>query len=216
MDKLRVVVPDRQTEPESPSEPMTPAESRSESSSKPTTPVDLAKCGVPPRLVHCSRESWRGAFPEVPDDWQAVTIYGPVGTGKTHLAVALMAERIERDGFKQGRYQKSYSGEYAYGAVFFDIQEACERMKPGRDEGISERLCQAELLVFDDLGAERLTDFTLDRVSLVLRYRYNWMLPTIITTNLSLAQMNELDPRMASRLMEGERVKRTGEDQRLA
>lgn len=142
-------------------------------------------------------------------------IYGPVGTGKTHLAISLMVERMKRDALRQGQYQKSYTGHYALGSVFYDIQEACERMKPGGDDGLGNRLCKAELLVFDDLGAERLTDFTLDRVSLILRQRYNWMLPTIITTNLRLAQLNETDPRMASRLMEGERIKREGKDERL-
>ena len=186
-----------------------------ESRSRSWTDEDLSACEVPPRLWHCSRETWQGDWPEVPDDFDLVFIHGPVGSGKTHLAVALMRERGERDGLEPGCYQKRYSGDRVYGCLFADIQRACESMKPGRD-GTAEHFTEAGLLVFDDLGAERLTDFTLDRVSLILRLRYDWMRPTIITTNLKPSEFNATDPRLASRLLSGVVIKREGKDRRLA
>ncbi len=187
----------------------------------------LAAAGVPPRMLPFTWEHWRGDRPEVPETFEILTVSGPVGTGKTHVAVSLLAERLE-SGLRPGSYQHRVrdSGEFGNyrgtetrtGGLFADVQEAVESLKPSaRDPNARlAALLRAELLVFDDFGVERPTEFTLDRVSFILRHRYNHLLPTIITTNLSPSQLNAIDPRLASRILSGARIKRNGKDQRFA
>ena len=51
------------------------------------------------------------------------------------------------------------------------------------------RLMRAELLVLDDLGAERGTDFALEKVYDIIDSRYRLHRPMILTTNLTLDEM---------------------------
>ena len=81
------------------------------------------------------------------------------------------------------------------------------------------RLVRAHVLVLDDLAAERLTDFGLDRVATLVQARYDACRRTIVTTNLESTALGELHGRMASRLLgvgDGARViKLTGSDRRV-
>ena len=54
-----------------------------------------------------------------------------------------------------------------------------------------EPLIDCELLVIDDLGAERDTDFALEKVYNVVDSRYRAKRPIILTTNLSMEEMKE-------------------------
>ncbi len=178
---------------------------------------------VPPRLLHCRKGNWNGEYPKVltnGEDWTFALITGPTGTGKSHLAVS----ELWRCGVRFGDWNETvrrpngnYIEEKAHvGAIFVDVQEAIEEMKPPKNADPS-RLMEADFLVFDDLGAERLTPFTLDRVSLILRHRYNHMRRTILTTNLTLEALVEVDPRLASRLLSDVVIDRSGtaRDRRL-
>ena len=53
------------------------------------------------------------------------------------------------------------------------------------------RLNRAKLLIIDDLGAERSTDFALEKVYDIVDSRYRAKLPIILTTNLSMTEMKE-------------------------
>ena len=52
-------------------------------------------------------------------------------------------------------------------------------------------LNKASLLIIDDLGAERATDFSLEKVYNVIDSRYRAKLPMILTTNVTLAAMKD-------------------------
>lgn len=100
---------------------------------------------------------------------------GPTGTGKTHLAVAALRSLISR----------------GHGAIFFDYQNLLDRIRSGYSEtlGTSNReaydvALETEILLLDDLGAHRVTDWVRDTVSAIVTYRYNHHKPLIATTNL--------------------------------
>jgi DNA replication protein DnaC len=100
---------------------------------------------------------------------------GDPGTGKTHLAVAVMKRLIAR-GFE---------------CVFFDYQNLLERIRSSYDQasGAAQReayqtALDCEVLVLDDLGAHRVTDWVEDTVTSLITYRYNNNKPLITTTNL--------------------------------
>lgn len=146
-------------------------------------------------------ENWAG------DPW-AVTILGPAGTGKTWIAVRLLIELANRGDGRDPHLVRPR---------FFDVATAMEAIKSefgtNQNGDTLEAMMRCRLLVMDDLGAQRETDFTKDQVSVVLRSRYNDMLPTIITSNA--ANLGELgDQRIASRLSDGLVITLNGKDRR--
>ena len=100
---------------------------------------------------------------------------GDPGTGKTHLAVATLRILISR-GFE---------------GMFFDYQRLLEQIRSSYDpaSGQTDRdvyrtALDSPLLLLDDLGAQRITDWTEDTVTAIITYRCNHELPLIATTNL--------------------------------
>ncbi len=160
---------------------------------------------IPPRYSRCTAATWSGDVPfsmgEWPDRFDMVYIHGATGSGKTHLATALLRLAWVVHG----------------NALWSDAAEVVETFKKDIEarRPAGHRYAIVTLLLLDDLGSERLTDFSADRLNYVLRHRYNWQLPTIVTSNLRPAELGEQDGRLASRLCSDVTVKLTGDDQRL-
>ncbi|MBZ5605947.1 MAG: ATP-binding protein [Acidobacteriia bacterium] len=113
-------------------------------------------------------------------DFPAVTppgllLLGEPGTGKTHLAIGVMKALIEK----------------GHECIFFDYQNLLDRIRSGYDKlsGTADReayatALDADVLVLDDLGAHRVTDWVEDTVTAIITYRCNNRKPLITTTNL--------------------------------
>jgi len=108
-------------------------------------------------------------------DKPGLLFIGSPGTGKTHLAVAALKELIAR-GFE---------------GVFFDYQNLLDRIRAGFDaaSGTSDReayrtALDTDLLLLDDLGAHRVTEFIEDTITSIITSRCNRKKALIATTNL--------------------------------
>ncbi|MEV6035988.1 ATP-binding protein [Nonomuraea sp. NPDC052116] len=147
---------------------------------------------------------------------------GPVGVGKTHTAYAALAawcRATNTTPFMAG-YDHNYGVTNRYGPTVHVVRATTllDQLRPGADgarEIVSD--CQrARLLYIDDMGAEKPSEWTQERLYEVIDERYVACRPLIVTSNLppkSLA--DHVGERTASRLAEMcELVPLTGSDRR--
>ena len=131
-------------------------------------------------------------FASNPDGW--LVFNGIYGNGKTHLAAAI-ANKIERIGEKE--------------VLFVTVPDLLDYLRstfsPSSSasyEGIFSGVKIAPVLILDDLGTESATPWAREKLYQLFNYRYNARLPTVITTAVP---PDELDPRLASRMLDGDR-----------
>jgi len=124
-----------------------------------------------------------------------LTFAGEPGTGKTHLAIAISWHWLE-----------SAVGTVAY----WQVETLLDTLRQGYAQDKAAPLSdtyttlnfakKCSLLVLDDLGAEKATDWSAAKLDEVIDHRYINRLATVVTLNVT---PNALPPRLADRLSEG-------------
>lgn len=126
-------------------------------------------------LKLCKR--YAEGFDEMLEKNQGLLFYGNVGTGKTYMAACISNYLMDR----------------LTPVVMTSFVKILQNVQAFRsdenEEAFIRKLNRAKLLVIDDLGAERSTDFALEKVYNIIDSRYRARKPMILTTNLTLAQM---------------------------
>lgn len=112
---------------------------------------------------------------EVFEENIGVLLFGPVGTGKSFAASCICNELLE---------QRITVAATSFARVLNTLQNNFS----GRQETL-DRLGRFQLLFIDDLGAERGSEFSLEQVFAVIDSRYRARKPVVITTNLTLNQL---------------------------
>lgn len=129
-----------------------------------------------PRISDAMRryvEKW----PEIKRDGMGLLLYGPVGTGKTFFAACIANALID-------------TGVDVMMTSFARIVNHMQGSFEGRQEYL-DSLVRHPLLVIDDLGTERGSDYMLEQVYSVINARYQTGLPLILTTNISIGEIKE-------------------------
>ena len=123
-------------------------------------------------------------------DGRGLMLVGPVGCGKSHLLYAVLQELVRR-------------GVSGFGQTVPDL---LDELRPGNGDSDEKLrlLREIQLLLLDDLGAQRDTEWVTERLFVILNARYNAMLPTLITSNLTLEELDKAPgwKRITDRILE--------------
>ena len=131
---------------------------------------------------------------------KGLLLMGSSGVGKTHLAVAALKDLIRR----------GHGGLFCdYRELLKEIQASYNPASQSTEMGILEPIRTIEILVLDDLGASKPSDWVRDIVGIALNARYNEQRTTIITTNYVDNPSSDGEP---ARLPSGKLVPPTRED----
>jgi DNA replication protein DnaC len=162
----------------------------------------LAQAEIPRQYEHCTLDDFDVTFRSTtaslkralitarkfvehyPIEKEGLLLWGNCGTGKTHLAIAILKELV-----KQKAVKCLFRG---YSALLKQIQGTYSRQMIADEEtgvvlteySILRDVTEADVLVLDDLGAEKSSEWTLSMLYHVINERYNERRTTIITTNL--------------------------------
>lgn len=131
-------------------------------------------------LKLCRRYAER--FDEMVAKKQSLLFWGNVGTGKSFAAACIANYLLDR-------------GVPVMMTSFVKLLSLIQNGDE-KEADIISRLNSAKLVIFDDLGAERNTDYALEKIYNIIDSRYQRELPIIFTTNLTITEMkNETDNR---------------------
>jgi DNA replication protein DnaC len=154
----------------------------------------LAAARIPRRYEHCELANYDTDFPGAhpslaeahfvasnfarqcdPRGDKGLLIIGTIGTGKTHLAVGIIKELILSRGISCLFYD--------YRELLKEIQNSYNASVQTTELDVLRPVFETDVLVLDELGAVKPTEWVWDTVSLILNTRYNDNRTTIITTN---------------------------------
>jgi DNA replication protein DnaC len=203
----------------------------------------FVRCRVPRRYENCSLATFEAGHPSLrsalmkamsfcsgfphlgPDEGLGLLFTGDNGVGKTHLAVSVLRELV---------HVKGAAGQFwDFHELIREIRNSYDPETKATELQVLEPVVEAGVLVLDDLGAWKMTDWMNDTLFYILNSRYIAKRATIITTNYQDADKDQVlaaDPmrrreflverighRLRSRLMEMCLVvKMQGPDHRLA
>ena len=155
----------------------------------------LERARIPKRYEHCTLENYESGFRgadkslksarlmmqrfvegyPVETEGKGLLLTGDIGVGKTHVAVGLLKELITKRGVS-GLF-------YDYRELLKQVQNSYNKDVSATELSILRPVLEAEVLVLDELGAAKPTDWVWDTVAQILNSRYNERRTTIITTN---------------------------------
>lgn len=147
---------------------------------------------IPPRYQHCTLDNYITGDSETSKwvakreaqilfehylelDGKGLLLIGGVGVGKTHLAAAMLRELIDRYEVRGLFYQ--------FGALLKEIQDSYNPISQASELKVLEPVFKADVLVLDELGSSKPTDWVRDTMMQVINTRYNDKKLTIFTTN---------------------------------
>lgn len=167
--------------------------------------VQLGLARIPTRYSDCHFTSYQPQNPsqdrafkfatrlamDYPAVDKGILLSGTVGVGKTHLAVSVLKALTER-GFSCLFYE--------FGALLKEIQGSYNPSTQSSEWNILAPVLDAEVLVLDELGAAKPTDWVKDTMAFIINSRYNDRKLTIFTTNYPDDRRNDREETLEDRI----------------
>lgn len=149
----------------------------------------FAEARIPKRYEHCDLDSYlpnhesqkraklfvRRFVDKYPQVDHGLLFMGTCGVGKTHLAVSLLRQVIVEKG-DGGLF-------YDFRDLLREIQSSWNSVSQASELDILRPVLDARVLVLDELGANKPTDWVRDTIAHIINYRYNDKKLTIFTSN---------------------------------
>jgi DNA replication protein DnaC len=165
----------------------------------------IEKVKIPRRYENCHFQSYRVLNPsqqqaygyasklamEYPAVDRGLLLMGTCGVGKTHLAVSILKALTER-GFSCLFYE--------FGSLLKQIQDSYNPSTQSSELKILANVFEAEILVLDEIGASKPTDWVRDTMAHIINTRYNDKKLTIFTTNYADERKSEKDETLEDRI----------------
>ena len=148
---------------------------------KPQTPSQTIAHKTAMKFVH--------EFPAVD---RGLLLMGSVGAGKTHLAVSILKGLTER-GFNSCLF-------YEFSSLLKEIQDSYNANTQSSELSVLAPVLSAEVLVLDELGASKPTDWVRDTLAHVINTRYNEKKFTVFTTNYLDIRPNDREETLEDRI----------------
>lgn len=166
---------------------------------------ELAKVRLPQRYADCHFHNYKPQNPsqerafrfasrltmDFPAVDQGILLSGSVGVGKTHLAVSILKGLTER-GFTCLFYE--------FGSLLKEIQDSYNTNTKTSELGVLSPVFNAEVLVLDELGASKPTDWVRDTMAHIINTRYNDRKLTIFTSNYPDERKNDREETLEDRI----------------
>jgi DNA replication protein DnaC len=164
---------------------------------------------------------WEDVSPVVKEAFEAmlkggksIYLHGAVGTGKTHTCWAI---KMKYDQPQAYRYMRIWNVVDLMHKIRQDFdRQSYDKRRP--EEELTDRdERERRVLILDDLGAEKATEFVAETLYRIINFRYVNILPTIITSNCTVQELaDKIGERSASRIVEMcEIIELTGGDRRM-
>lgn len=136
---------------------------------------------------------------KLPDIGTGLFLLGPTGSGKTVLSGFLLLQ------YSLDCYLHSIPERSAFVSVpelFQQIKDTFQPDSKQSERQVLDRYYNVDLLVLDDFGVTRPSDWVLQTTYAMVNYRYEHLKPTIFTSNFTLDEISELynDDRITSRI----------------
>ena len=129
---------------------------------------------------------------EYPSADRGLLFMGACGVGKTHLSVAILRELMEKKGVSCLFYE--------FGTLLKEIQNSYNPISQTSELTVLMPVIEAEVLVLDELGASKPTDWVRDTMMHIINTRYNDQRLTIFTTNYLDGRNSERDEILEGRI----------------
>ena len=152
----------------------------------------LREARIPKRYQHCTLTNFKiprsdkghlraarkvssDFVDEYPNVDMGILFIGPCGVGKTHLAVGILRKLIEKKGISCLFYD--------FRDLLRDIQDSYNTVSESSEMSVLSPVLRTEVLLLDELGARRPSEWVQDTIAHILNSRYNDKKITIITSN---------------------------------
>lgn len=169
--------------------------------------------GIAKRFLNAKLTDFSSDIQKASKGEEGLFITGPRGTGKTHLISAIAGNiiknlplHISKDHARKIYYFEPRSESYP---LIVNVPKLLMQIKgtfnsdygTDSEESIINRLCRVPILLLDDIGAEKASEWVKQTLYLIIDKRYGDMAKTFVTSNLTLNQIsNQLDDRISSRI----------------